>query len=158
MATVAAARRCKTEYCPNLANERYDRGPYAGLCVELCIPAKREQLSADGVARRAARAGVAPSPHAEAEPEPAPSPSAALALAPAPELEQAPVHLPAPIDPVGESPSFADVAEELEASLEDRQRAEARYAAALERFEKHPVFVTVGEDCSWDFGPARAVS
>jgi hypothetical protein len=41
----AEQRACKTEGCPNAANDDYDRGVYAGLCEEVCIPARRAELS-----------------------------------------------------------------------------------------------------------------
>lgn len=47
-----AARPCKTDGCSHDANTRYDRGPLHGLCEEVCVPARREKMSATGRASR----------------------------------------------------------------------------------------------------------
>lgn len=59
---------CKTDGCENLANTRYDRGFYAGLCVEVCIPARRAVLSVEASERakqqHAKRDKIKPDPRA----------------------------------------------------------------------------------------------
>jgi hypothetical protein len=44
--------QCKTPACPHKRNTRYDRGPLHGLCEEVCMPAKREEISARSKAAR----------------------------------------------------------------------------------------------------------
>lgn len=57
-------RNCKTPHCTNEANTRYDRGVFAGLCEEVCIPARREQLRKPRTGQDAA----APKPRAATTP------------------------------------------------------------------------------------------
>jgi hypothetical protein len=118
VSTRSGDHACRTPGCSNRANARYTRGPYSGLCVEVCIPRRRGEISEQ---QRQAWKEKAEGPTSSATSEP-PAQEAETPTLPSPEPEPT-------VDGLTElrdGEEFAQLGERTRVLIEAREEALAR--------------------------------
>jgi hypothetical protein len=134
---------CKTDGCPNLANDKYDRGVYHGLCEEACIPARRDAFSAsirDGKAekqrQRAPR--VEPDVAPSTSREPAPTSAIAPHAGDQPGAPEDTALAPDATPQGSERPAISALIQQAARARREHLEAERRYLEQLRLLRQHP--------------------